>query len=235
MTVRFLNWGVTVPFALLAVVIYVAGMLSGWSVWPSSGRSIHRVRAESRVPVTGRDGPLIRAGRPRSFSRAGSSGRATPRMRGRRPCDTCSIARGPTPSARRACSSSAWWSGLAFILHGWPKIQAATHWMPAEAPVPGALQAAAAVSEFGGGIALILGLLTPLACLGLAGTMSFAILMVHMKAGHPFVDPTGGPSYELAAAYLASVVLLLLTGPGRFSLDAALFGRRVKPGPAPEV
>ena len=116
--------------------------------------------------------------------------------------------------------------GLAFVLHGWPKIQAPAHWMPAEAPVPGALQAAAAVSEFGGGIALILGLLTPLACLGLAGTMTFAIAMVHMKMGHPFVDPKGGPSYELAAAYLAAVILLILTGPGRFSLDAQLFGRR---------
>jgi putative oxidoreductase len=125
--------------------------------------------------------------------------------------------------------------GLAFVFHGWPKIQAATHWMPAEAPVPGALQAAAAVSEFGGGIALILGLLTPLACLGLAATMSVAILMVHVKAGHAFVGEPGDPSWELAAAYLAAVVALLLVGPGRFSLDAALFGGRVKSGPPPEV
>ncbi len=116
--------------------------------------------------------------------------------------------------------------GAAFLLHGWPKIQAPMSWMPKEAPVPGLMQAAAAVSEFGGGIALILGVLTPLACLGLAATMGFAITMVHMKAGHPFVAAQGGPSYELAAAYLACVVLLLLTGPGRFSLDSTLFGRR---------
>lgn len=45
-TVRFLNWGVTVPFALLAVVIYLAGMLSGWSVVAFLRRSISRVRAE---------------------------------------------------------------------------------------------------------------------------------------------------------------------------------------------
>ncbi len=47
-TVRFLNWSATVPFALLAVVIYVAGMLSGWSVVSFVRRSIDRVRAESR-------------------------------------------------------------------------------------------------------------------------------------------------------------------------------------------
>jgi lipopolysaccharide assembly protein A len=46
-TVRFLNWGVTLPFALLAVVIYLAGMLSGWSVMAFLRRSIHRVRVES--------------------------------------------------------------------------------------------------------------------------------------------------------------------------------------------
>jgi uncharacterized integral membrane protein len=47
-TVRFLNWGATLPFALLAVIIYVAGMLSGWSVVSFVRRSIGRVRAESR-------------------------------------------------------------------------------------------------------------------------------------------------------------------------------------------
>ncbi len=122
--------------------------------------------------------------------------------------------------------------GMAFIFHGWGKIQTPTHWMPAEAPIPGPLQAAAAVAEFGGGIGLILGLLTPLACLGIAGTMAFAIVMVHIRSGHLFVDPKGGPSWELAAAYLASVILILLIGPGRFSLDAFLFARRAKPAPA---
>jgi putative oxidoreductase len=123
--------------------------------------------------------------------------------------------------------------GAAFLFHGWGKIQKPTSWMGEGAPVPGPLQAAAAVSEFGGGIGLILGLLTPLACLGIAGTMAFAIVMVHIRAGQPFVDPKGGPSWELPAAYLASVIAILLVGPGRFSLDALLLGRRPKPTPGP--
>jgi putative membrane protein len=45
-TVRFLNWSVTLPFALLAIIIYLAGMLSGWGVVSFVRRSIRRVRAE---------------------------------------------------------------------------------------------------------------------------------------------------------------------------------------------
>jgi putative oxidoreductase len=121
-------------------------------------------------------------------------------------------------------------TGAAFILHGWPKIQNAFHWMdPAEgpAPVPGFLQALAALSEFGGGIALVLGLLTPLAALGIACTMIVAISMVHLPQGHSFVaQRPGEPSFELAAVYLANVIMLLLVGPGVLSLDALLFGQR---------
>ncbi|HEX9000087.1 MAG TPA: DoxX family protein [Blastocatellia bacterium] len=115
--------------------------------------------------------------------------------------------------------------GLGIAQHGWGKIQKPFTWMGADAPVPGFLQALAALSEFGGGIALILGLLTPLALLGLTITLLVAITTVHLKAGHPFVARGGGPSYELAALYLAVSLLVLFAGPGRLSLDAKLFGR----------
>lgn len=120
--------------------------------------------------------------------------------------------------------------GTAFVFHGWPKIQNAFHWMDAMGGqgMPSALQALAALSEFGGGIALALGLLTPLAALGIGGTMSVAIGLVHLRMGHPFVA-AGKPSYELAAVYLAAAMVFLLVGPGRLSLDALLFG-----SPAPD-
>src|SRR4051812_20617102 len=77
--------------------------------------------------------------------------------------------------------------GAAFIIHGWGKIQnpaGPTGWMGPG--TPGYLQAVAAVAEFGGGIAWIVGLLTPLFSLLIAGTMVGALAMVHLPRGDPF-------------------------------------------------
>ena len=116
-------------------------------------------------------------------------------------------------------------TGAAFMLHGWPKIQNPFGWMdqPNVASPPGILQALAAFSEFGGGLALILGLLTPLAALGIACTMVGALAMVHLPLGDPFVGTSGKPSFEWALGYLANVILLFLIGPGVLSLDSLLF------------
>jgi putative oxidoreductase len=117
--------------------------------------------------------------------------------------------------------------GLAFILHGWPKIQNPTGWMNAmgDSAVPSFLQALAALAEFGGGIGLIVGLLTPIAAFGIVCQMLGALLLVHIPQGHPFVSQAG-PSYELALVYLVAAILLIVIGPGKWSLDAILFARR---------
>ena len=116
-------------------------------------------------------------------------------------------------------------AGLAFMLHGWGKIQNPFGWMGPDAFAPGFVQALAALSEFGGGLAWIIGLLTPLASLGIACTMAGAVYMHAIMNGDPFVS-VGGPAYELAAIYFCIAVLLMATGPGRFSLDKPIFGSR---------
>ncbi|MEJ2582707.1 MAG: DoxX family protein [Acidobacteriota bacterium] len=116
-------------------------------------------------------------------------------------------------------------AGLAFMLHGWGKIQNPFGWMGPEAFAPGFLQALAALSEFGGGLAWIIGVITPLASLGIACTMAVAVYMHAIMRGDPFVS-VGGSAYELAALYFCISVLLVATGPGRFSLDRLIFGAR---------
>jgi putative oxidoreductase len=116
--------------------------------------------------------------------------------------------------------------GSAFMIHGWGKIQNPFEWMGPDASVPGILQALAALSEFGGGLAWILGLLTPLASLGITCTMTVAVYMHAISWGQPFVAKGGGPAYELALVYLSVSILLIALGPGRLSLDRGFFGSR---------
>lgn len=119
-------------------------------------------------------------------------------------------------------------AGLAFVYHGYGKIQNPFGWMGPDAGMPGVLQALAAVSEFGGGPAWMVGLLTPLASFGLACTMTVAVWLHAAVLHDPFVSLTGGRSFELAALYLCMAVLLLLAGPGRFSVDRVVFGEKEK-------
>lgn len=117
-------------------------------------------------------------------------------------------------------------TGAAFIFHGWPKIQNAFNWMGPDSFAPPFLQGLAAFAEFGGGIALIIGLLTSIASLGIMCNMLVAIFIVHVPHGDRFVARGGGRSWELAAVYLSIVILLILFGPGKYSLDAIVFGKR---------
>jgi len=76
----------------------------------------------------------------------------------------------------------------------------------------------AALSEFGGGLLLAVGFLSPLGSLAIAGAMLVAIATVHLPRG--FFVTKGG--YEFNLTLIAAVAALALTGPGAYSLDAAL-------------
>jgi putative oxidoreductase len=116
-------------------------------------------------------------------------------------------------------------AGTAMILHGQGKIQAPFGWMPAESGVPGFFQFLAALSEFGGGIAWIAGLVMPLASFGMACTMIVATLFHAVVLKDPFVS-NGGGSYELALVYLVISLVFIFVGPGKFSLDQFIFKKR---------
>ncbi len=115
-------------------------------------------------------------------------------------------------------------AGSAMALHGWQKMGNMTGWGTGMG-IPAPLQACAAVAEFGGGLAWVLGALMPVASLGLIITMGVATYMMAVKFGAPFVGGPGNPSVESAAGYLGMAILFLVVGPGRLSVDSLLFGK----------
>lgn len=76
----------------------------------------------------------------------------------------------------------------------------------------------AALSEFGGGLLLALGLLSPLGSLAIIGAMLVAIATVHLSKG--FWVTKGG--FEFNLTLIGASAALAITGPGVYSLDNAL-------------
>ena len=115
--------------------------------------------------------------------------------------------------------------GCAFIAHGWPKVAGGPEvWTGvgnmAGTPAPAAFGLVAGLVELLGGVLLILGLFLRVAALFLAAQMAVALFRVHLPAGHP---------YNIWSHPLEDGVVfvgLILTGAGRYSLDAALARRR---------
>ena len=118
--------------------------------------------------------------------------------------------------------------GVILTAHGWQKFNEWTLTGTGQAfegmgiPAPGAAAAFVAAAELIGGVALILGLLTPFAALINIVGMLGALVLVHAPEG-VFVEDNG---YELVLAIFAGLFVLLLCGGGRFSVDR-LFSRSV--------
>ncbi|MBY0507636.1 MAG: DoxX family protein [Bryobacteraceae bacterium] len=107
--------------------------------------------------------------------------------------------------------------GVAFLFHGGGKV-ADIGDFGEEFGIPLWLAWVAAWSQVLAGVVLIPGLLTPLAAMVLAGNMLVATAKLILR-GESFINPHGH-SYEASAFYFVASVLLLLLGPGAFSLDA---------------
>src|SRR3954465_5535412 len=75
----------------------------------------------------------------------------------------------------------------------------------------------AGLSEFGGGLLLVLGLLTPLGAAAIIGVMTVAVLTVHAPKG--WQNTEGG--YEYNAVLAAVAFALAAAGPGGWSVDHA--------------
>jgi putative oxidoreductase len=116
--------------------------------------------------------------------------------------------------------------GLIILAHGWQKL---TVIGPANfgqglaqsgVPLPIFMGYVVTFTEVIGGILLIVGLLSRPAALLLTINLTVATLLVNIHVG--LLSSTGGVGAELPLALIAGFVAILLTGPGRLSLDYLL-------------
>ncbi len=104
-----------------------------------------------------------------------------------------------------------WWGGPGW--RGWQGAMQRMGLRPAAA-----WAAVSAGTELLGGLALVVGLLTPLAAAALTAQLAVIIVRAHWSRG--LWNRDGGIEFPLSLA--AGVVAILLAGPGGWALDAAL-------------
>lgn len=116
--------------------------------------------------------------------------------------------------------------GIIFIAHGGQKLFG---WFGgqgleptvagfARMGVPAPLAYLTAFTEFFGGIAVLIGLLSRLGALGIACVMLGAIVLVHAKNGF-FMNSPGGAGIEFTLALFSMALAILIAGPGKIALS----------------
>ncbi len=116
--------------------------------------------------------------------------------------------------------------GAVMLAHGYNhiwgggKIAGTAGWFESLGMRPGVLHAwVASIAELVGGLALVLGLLTPLAGAMVIGTMSVALITNHRGNGFFIFRP--GEGWEYVMTLIAAGFLLSTVGAGQWSLDDA--------------
>jgi putative oxidoreductase len=117
-------------------------------------------------------------------------------------------------------------AGIAFIIHGLPKFEnlQGTQGFFASVGIPADLALLIGLLEVIGGVLLIVGLLTRIASILFIIEMIGAILVV--KAGNSF---TGEGGYEVDLLLMTISISLLLSGPGRVSIERDILKREIFP------
>jgi len=121
--------------------------------------------------------------------------------------------------------------GVIFFAHGaqkvfgWfggPGLKGTIGYLRTALHIPPALAVLAALTECFGGLAVLIGVLTRLAALGLVVVMLVAIATVHGRNGfflNMSLEPGKGHGFEFNLALLGMALALLVGGGGALSLD----------------
>lgn len=117
------------------------------------------------------------------------------------------------------------WAGIVIVAHGinhGRSLEGTANWFAKVGfRAPGLNAFLSAAGELTFGLALIAGLLTPVAAAGLAATMFVAFWSIHRFAGF-FVFHRPDEGFEYVATLTMIALALAVAGPGAVSVDAAL-------------
>ena len=124
--------------------------------------------------------------------------------------------------------------GVVFFAHGAQKVfgwfgghglKGTVGYFQQSLGIPPALGVLAALTEFLGGLAMLVGFLSRLAALGLVVVMMVAIITVHWPNGFFLnweMQPGKGHGFEMNLALLAMALAVLVAGAGALSIDRVI-------------
>jgi putative oxidoreductase len=132
--------------------------------------------------------------------------------------------------------------GVGFIQHGFSKLSKGPGAFAAilhalSVPAPHLMAWLTISTEIGGGLAVVLGALVPLAAIPMAVVLLVAVFTVHLPYGFSSIKligvtaagaQFGPPGYECNLLYLACLAALVMAGPGPLAIDEFIVAVRRK-------
>jgi len=130
--------------------------------------------------------------------------------------------------------------GFGFMAHGWAKLSRGPEGFAKlltllHVPFPHIMAWISVLIETLGGFAILAGIFVSFSALPLICTMLVAMFTIHIHYGYSSINTIGltakgplfgPPGYEINLLYIAALIALIISGAGRFSVDAVMAKRR---------